>query len=157
MPEQPVIHDTFVIERNYPKPPETVFAAFADPAKKRQWFAVGGSTQVEEFTMDFRVGGAERTVYRFNEGSPFPGVELTNDATYLDIISNQRVVMAARMALGGKRISASLVTFELRPSATGTELICTHQAAFFEGADGPEMRKAGWQKLFDNLETSLAR
>jgi len=46
MPEQPVIHSTFVIERTYPKPPETVFAAFADPAKKSRWFAEGGSTTV---------------------------------------------------------------------------------------------------------------
>lgn len=156
MPEQPVIHDTFVIERNFPKPPGTVFAAFADPAKKRQWFAVGGSTEVEEFTMDFRVGGIERTVYRFKEGSPFPGVELTNDGAYLDIVPGQRIVVASAMALGGKRISASLVTFELSLTATGTQLICTNQSAFFEGADGPEMRKAGWQKLFDNLESSLA-
>ena len=30
--EQPkIIHSTFVVERSFPKPPETVFAAFADP------------------------------------------------------------------------------------------------------------------------------
>lgn len=156
MPDPPVIHDTFVIERNFPQPPETVFAAFADPVKKRLWFAVGGSTEVEDYSMDFRIGGLERTVYRFKEGTPFPGVELTNDGAFLDIVPNQRIVTASGMALGGKRISASLVTFELRPSATGTELICTHQAAFFEGADGPAMRKAGWQKLFDNLDSVLA-
>ena len=31
MPEQSVIHNTFVIERSYPHPPATVFAAFVDP------------------------------------------------------------------------------------------------------------------------------
>ena len=30
MQEQSVVHNTFVIERSYPKPPERVFAAFAD-------------------------------------------------------------------------------------------------------------------------------
>ena len=36
-----VTHSTFVIERSYPTTPERVFAAFADPAKKRRWLAEG--------------------------------------------------------------------------------------------------------------------
>ena len=41
MEERSVIHHTFVIERSYAAQPERVFAAFADPAKKRRWFAEG--------------------------------------------------------------------------------------------------------------------
>jgi uncharacterized protein YndB with AHSA1/START domain len=152
-----VVHNTFVIERSYPNPVEKVFAAFADPAKKRQWFAEGHHHDVEKFEMDFRVGGAEHTQYRFKEGTPFPGVALNSDSYYLDIVPDQRIVQASNMAIGGKRISASIVTIELLPAETGTDLICTHQAAFFEGADGAEMREAGWRKLFDQLEADLAR
>ena len=47
------------------------------------------------------------------------------------------------MTLGDKRISAALVTIELLPTGKGTDLICTHQGAFFEGSDGPQMREAG--------------
>jgi uncharacterized protein YndB with AHSA1/START domain len=32
--EPATIHDTFAIERNYPKPPERVFAAFAEIDRK---------------------------------------------------------------------------------------------------------------------------
>ena len=60
------------------------------------------------------------------------------------------------MALGEKRISASLVTIELVPTEKGTDLICTHQGAFFEGADGPKMREAGWRTLLDKLTAELA-
>jgi hypothetical protein len=32
----------------------------------------------------------------------------------------------------------------------------THQAAFFEGADGPAMREDGWRKLLDKLSAGIA-
>ena len=156
MEEQSVIHNTFVIERSYPATPERVFAAFADPAKKRRWFAEGHSHDVEEFEMDFRMGGNERAAYRFKEGTPFPGVALANDGCFLDIVPNRRVVTASTMTFGDKRISASLVTFELLPTEKGTDLILTHQGAFFEGSDGPKMREDGWRKLLEQLAKELA-
>jgi uncharacterized protein YndB with AHSA1/START domain len=155
--EPSVAHSTFVIEHPYPYPPDRLFDAFADPVKKRRWFAEGNATQVELFEMDFRVGGTERTLYRFRPGSPFPGVALANEILYQDIVPNQRIVTASTMTLGDHRISSSLVTIELLPIAQGTELRCTHQGAFFEGSDGPEMREAGWRKLFDQLATELGR
>ena len=157
MEQQSVIHSTFVIERSYPKSTDRVFAAFADPGKKRRWFAEGEKHEVEEFVMDFRVGGAERTLYRFKEGTPFPGVTLRNEVSYQDIVPGRRLVTASTMTLGDRRISCSLVTIELLPSETGTDLICTHQGAFFEGSDGPKMREEGWRKLFDRLGADLGR
>ena len=157
MEERAVIHNTFVIERSYSATPERVFAAFADPAKKRRWFAEGDHHEVEMFEMDFRAGGVERTRYRMNESTPFKGVALSSDGNYQVIVPNQRIVLAATMSLGDRVISSALVTVELLPSEKGTDLICTHQAAFFEGADGPEMREGGWRKLFDRLASELAR
>jgi uncharacterized protein YndB with AHSA1/START domain len=157
MQEPSVVHNTFVIERSYSKPPERVFAAFADVTKKRRWFAEGENHEIEEFTLDFRAGGTEVLRYRFKAGSPVAGLSLTNEGRYQNIVPNQRIVTASTMDLGDKRISASLVTFEFLQTDKGTDLICTHQGTFFEGADGPQMREAGWRKLFDNLATELTR
>ncbi|HTT61561.1 MAG TPA: SRPBCC family protein [Bryobacteraceae bacterium] len=157
MQEPSVVHNTFVIERSYPKPPARVFAAFADPAQKRRWFAEGEGHSVEEFHSDFRAGGAERMRYCFKEGTPFPGVALINEGTYQDIVPNRRVVLASTMTLGDRRISASLVTIELLAADHGTDLICTHQGAFFEGSDGPQRREEGWRTLLDRLTGELTR
>jgi uncharacterized protein YndB with AHSA1/START domain len=157
MQEQSVVHNTFVIERSYPKPPERVFAAFADPSKKRRWFAEGEGHEIEEFELDFRVGGTERVRYRFKKGSPVAGFSLTNEERYQDIVPNQRIVTAATMDLGDRRISASLVTFEFLRTDKGTDLVCTHQAIFFEGSDGPQMREEGWRTLLDRLTAELTR
>lgn len=157
MQQPSVVHATFVLERSYPQPVERVFAAFVDPAIKRRWFAEGKNHTLEEFALEPKVGGAERAQYWMHESTPFPGVMLVHEGITLDLVAERRLVTGSTMSLGGRRISASLVTIELLPSGTGTDLICTHQGAFFEGSDGPEMREDGWRKLFDALGRELAR
>jgi len=156
MEEQAVIHSTFVIERSYPAAPKRVFAAFADPAQKRRWFVEGDHGEVESYELEFRVGGKEQVRVRLGPGTPVQGLVCTNDISYLDIIPDRRVVTASTMSLGEKCISASLVTFEFLPSKAGTDLVFTHQGAFFEGADGPEMREEGWRKILDELAKEFA-
>jgi uncharacterized protein YndB with AHSA1/START domain len=157
--QQPsVVHDTFVIERHFPKPPEKVFAAISEPAKRRRWFAEGTAHDVEEFQSDFRVGGAEVLRYRFKLTAPSPvaGAVLTNEGRFEDIVPNRRIVTASAMSLGDKRISASLMTLELLANENGTDLICTHQGSFFEGSDGPKIREEGWRALLDRLVKELS-
>ncbi|MFP5389937.1 MAG: SRPBCC domain-containing protein [Gammaproteobacteria bacterium] len=156
MLESTVVHDTFVLRRAFRQAPARVYAALADPAKKRRWFGEGATHDVLAFEMDFRVGGAERARYRLNANTPFPGAELAHDGAFVDIVPDQRITIASTMSFGDKRISAALVTFEVLAAAEGTTLICTHQAVFYEGADGPEMRRAGWNQLLDQLVRELA-
>ncbi len=155
MEEGSSVFNTFVVERSYSKPPEKVFAAFSDPVKKRRWFGEGPGHDVLTFEMDFRVDGAERMTYRFKEGTPFKGVVLDYRNSYQDIAPNRRIVIAQAMDFGGRRVSASLVTIELLRTDDGTDLICTHQGVFFEGADGPEIRQHGWKALFERLAREL--
>jgi uncharacterized protein YndB with AHSA1/START domain len=154
--QRTVVHSTFVIERSYPVAPQRVFAAFADPVQKCRWFAEGDHHDVEEFETDFREGDRQRACYRFRQGTPIQGMTITDETTFQDIVPNRRIVFTSTMRRGDERISATLATVELVPSGTGTNLILTHQGAFFEGADGPQMREMGWRHLLDRLGHLLA-
>ena len=147
--------NTFVIERSFPAAPAKVFAAFSDPAKKRRWYADSANHSVERFEMDFRVGGVERSAYKLGANTPFPGLEMTNEGAYYDIVEGERVVVGTAMTFGGARISVTLITFEFQAEDGGTQLVCTHQGVFFENADGPQMREGGWRALFDRLGKEL--
>jgi uncharacterized protein YndB with AHSA1/START domain len=150
-----VTHATFTIERSYPTTPERVFAAFADPQKKRRWYAEGEGKKPEIFEMDFRIGGTDRTQARLGPNTPFPGTPLVNQSTYQDIQTNTRIVFAYTMTLGDLRISASLATVEFIATDKGTDLIFTDQGAFFEGSDGPKMREVGWTHLIDGIAAEV--
>lgn len=157
MQEPSAIHSTFVLERSYPKPPKTVFAAFADAGKKRRWFAEGEGHELQQFELDFRVGGAERLTYRLKAGTPVAGMILTNEIRYQDIVPERRIVTAATMDLGEKRILISLVTFEFLRADAGTDLILTDQGTYLDGVHGltPKMLEAGWRNLLNVLQTEL--
>src|SRR5258708_820713 len=110
-----ITHYTYTLERRYPQKPERVFAAFADPAQKRRWYAADApGRDVESFEMDFHVGGIERSVSRFKPGTPFPGVPLIADTNYRDIVPNSRIVATSTMSIGEHRMSTSQLTFEFR-------------------------------------------
>jgi uncharacterized protein YndB with AHSA1/START domain len=161
---QPVLHHTFVIERRYAQSPARVFAAFADPAKKRRWMggesdpshatreAHGPTFVVDSHTCDFRVEGVERWRFRAN------GMPMTNDTFYLDIVPDRRIVFAYTMAAGDTRFSSSHTTVELVPDGTGTKLIFTEQGAYFDNkADSAADREHGTRGLLDALATELER
>ena len=149
------IHDTFVLEREYPKPPEKVFAAFRDPGKKRRWYAESEAHDILSYALDFRVGGAEVLQSRMKPGTPIAGAVLTWSQVFSDIVENRRIVFAQTLDRDNKRISCALMTVEILATSSGCRLVFTHQAAFFEGADGPQMRKMGWQALLENLGRKL--
>ena len=126
MAERNVTHGTFVIERNYPVSPERVFTAFSDPALKHRWFVDDEASGVEDFGMDFRVGGLERKRFSNKYGV------FTNDTVYLDIVLNRRIVFAYTMSMGDRRFSSSQATVELVAAEKGTNLIFTDQGAYLD-------------------------
>ena len=147
MSDRSVTHATFVIERSYPADRSRVFKAWADPRAKALWF--GGPEGDEELQLDFRVGGKETSRGSVN-GSVF-----LYEATYHDIVEDERIVYAYDMYMDDTRISVSLGTIELSPDGDGTRLVYTEKGAFLDGHDTPDQRQAGTEQLFDALGESL--
>lgn len=147
-----VIHKSFVIDRLYPTTRERVFRAFTDPKKKRRWFAEGEGFVVDSYSLDFSVGGFERTRFRFGDGPA-----MTNDCVYLDIVDQERIVFAYSMTIGGAPMSSSLGCLEFSTVSGGTSLVLTEHTAYVDGNDGSAARREGSLELLESLALELQR
>jgi uncharacterized protein YndB with AHSA1/START domain len=146
-----VTHATFCIERTLSASPARVFKAFAEQEAKDKWFVGPPHWVRTERSMDFRVGGRETS----SVGEP-GGVQHRFDATYYDIIPNERIVFTYVMHLDEVMMSVSITTIEFVPAGDKTRLKFTEQGAFLlDPADAPQ-REQGTQFLMDAVEAFLA-
>jgi uncharacterized protein YndB with AHSA1/START domain len=146
MSDHSAVHDTFVIERTYAAQPRRVFAAWAEPEAKLQWFGSPDGHQ-----LDFRVGGRESFRAALEDGTVY-----TYDARYQDIVVDERIVYSYDMHRNADRISVSLSTVELLPSGDGTLLRYTEQGVFLDGHDTAAQREHGTRELLGKLAGVLA-
>jgi len=145
-----VVHATFHLERTYDAPVARVWKALTDEKAKQKWFAVAPGLELLERHMDVRVGGSERVKGRW-EG----GVVSTFDATYHDVIPNERLVYSYVMHLNDKKISVSLATMQLKAEGNKTTLQVSELGAFLDGYDDAGSREHGTGLLLDALGASL--
>ncbi|MEJ0049322.1 MAG: SRPBCC family protein [Rhodospirillales bacterium] len=148
--QRSVVHGGFSIERVYDAAPAAVFHALSDKAAKARWFTGGDSYTVLAREMDFRPGGRETVAGRWASG-----MVTRFEATYFDIIPNERIVYAYEMRLDDRKISVSLATMQLKPAGLGTRLVVTEHGAFLDGYDDAGSREHGTGDLLDRLGASL--
>lgn len=153
-------HASFTIERVLRHAPARVFRAFADENMKSRWFRES-KDPAARFALDFRVDGRESSLFHTPQDDALPahvrGAAVTNETHYHDIRENERIVFAYRMMINGVTMSVSLGTVEIAQHPDGARLTYTEQGVFFENADGPEMRKGGWNDLLDKLGAEMDR
>ncbi len=145
------VHAVFTIERRYDASPARVFHALSDRAAKDRWFCGAEGYTPLARGMDVRPGGHERATGRWASG-----VVSSFEATYFDVIPNERLIYAYEMRLDDRKISVSLATIELTPDGAGTRLTVTEQGAFLGGYDDAGARQHGTGVLLDRLGALLA-
>lgn len=147
-----VVHETILVERHYKAPASRVFAAWADPALRKQWDVPVENWEVVELDMDFRVGGHERSSFGAKGGDVYK-----SDGRYLDIVPDARIISSGTMLNGDIRTSTTLCTIQLIAAKGGTKLTLTDQSAYLDGRESPEDRKSGWTTILDRLGAYLQR
>ncbi|HEY3192836.1 MAG TPA: SRPBCC family protein [Solirubrobacterales bacterium] len=150
MTERSVEHASFSFERVYDASPAQVFAAWADPAAKAQWFRNPEGWEDGPYELDFRVGGRESA-----SGGPKGGPVHEYRALYWDIVPDERIVYSYEMLEDGTRVSVSLAIMELEPGGS-TRLTLTEHGAFLDGLDSAARRRQGMGSLLDALGETLS-
>jgi uncharacterized protein YndB with AHSA1/START domain len=146
-----VVHATFYLERAYDASPARVWKALTNPSAKAQWFGVPSeSVEIIEREMDVSPGGRERL-----KGCWGGRVVSTYDATYYDVIENERLVYCYEMHLDDRKISVSIATMQLKADGKRTQLLLTEQGAFLDGYDDANSREHGTNELLDMLDQAL--
>ena len=145
MTTAPQAHATFTVERLYPNCRAHVWSCWSQRKKKAAWLGD------REFALDFRVGGAERGVFRDQMG------EHVNEGRYFEILDQQRIVLAYSMALNGRVHTVSLATILFADEGGGTRLTYTEQMCVIPPSDGVEGRRHGWTHLLDTVASYLAQ
>lgn len=148
-------HGSFVIERYFNYDIAVLYRAWTDPSAKARWFN-GPSDKWTEVAreMDVRVGGRERAIGKFADGS-----ESRFEAMYFDVVPDRRLVYTYDMYWQDKKISVSLASVEFvlqGKDGSGTKLIVTEQHAFLDGYEDAGNRERGTLGLMDNLEVALS-
>lgn len=150
MDERSVEHSTFGIERTFSAVPERVYQAWTNPKMKSEWY--GPTNEKSELSLDFRVSGRERFI-----GKAPNGIAFEYNATFHEIVPNNRIVYCYTMDVGTKRISVSLVTIDISAAGHGsTQLLLTEQVVFLDGTDSPADREQGNHDMLDALATALS-
>jgi len=123
-----ITNATFRIERVLNASPARVFGAYTSLEAKGAWFKAPSDVETLERTFDFRPGGQERWHARWPSG-------MTTDfqATYHDIVPNERIILVYDMYHNGDKLSVSLLTLELKAEGDKTRLIHTEQGSYLVG------------------------
>ena len=147
-----IVHSAFTVERHYPVSPEKVFACFRDTDKLRRWLVEGEGWTIDGFTHDFRVGGFDRSLFRWQNGP-----QISNDGVYHEIVDNERIITSYSMAMEGKIFSVSLLTQTFEARDGGTLLTLTEQGTYMGDDSAVASREEGFRELLGKLGEEITR
>lgn len=136
------------VTRRFRASPERVFDAWLDPEMIGTWM-FGPRLRDEEvlrIAVDARVGGAFSFLVRRE------GQEIDHVGTYREIDRPRRLVFT--WGIAGASADESVVTIEIGPVATGSELTLTHEMDP-KWAEYAQRTEAGWTTMLGALAEAV--
>lgn len=149
-----IVHDTLRFERSFTRPPDIVFAAYADVDQRVVWSAPSDDEIVIFESHDFTVGGVDTFICGLKESPSFAGT-----TRYEHIVDDDVIVFAERLVTtDGDLLAMSLVTWAVADNGSGgTVLTITDQVTSASG-DGPiEGSRHGYTAMLDQLDAFLTQ
>ncbi|HWU50028.1 MAG TPA: SRPBCC domain-containing protein [Asticcacaulis sp.] len=142
---------TFVCERDFEHSVALLYFAFTDHEARKVWY--GGKERgfnVAHHTLDFREGGGESW-----RGQPHGDAWMTNDATFIDIVPDQRIIYSYVMTMDGALFTVSQQAVEFSVRGAGSHIRLTEQIMFIDRTDHLAGRIEGTQAMLDHLNAWL--
>lgn len=146
--------DSFEMVEEFNCSVQTLFNAFTDPAIKREWYVEGARAVTHDtnhYSSDAQPGGKEIYEFTLNHNTPVPGLSIRMENQCLARIDEQLLVFQSRMSSNNQCLSATTETFQFYTEGGKAVVKLTQQGTYLEGSDGPQMRKEGHTKLFNQL------
>src|SRR3954447_26278268 len=133
------------MKRFIKSPPETVYAAWTDPARLKQWFGPEG-VETNDLVAEARVGG----IFRWDITDP-EGDKMTMLGEFRELLPARKVVFTWQWQEDEAwENQISLVTVELSPCDGGTNLRLIHEQ--LPNARSRQGHTEGWTSALDKLD-----
>ncbi len=142
--QSPVI-PAVVIRRVLSAPPERVYQAWTTPRLATEFICPADVT-VEDVSLDVRVGGAYHIAMRVSNGEIW-----TVRGVYREVVPNSRLSMTWKWDEDDpSQEQETLLTVDLAPHGSGTELTLTHEQ--FKSEESRNNHEEGWNSMLDKME-----
>ncbi len=135
------------VRRTIRASPERIYDAWTTADALARWFAPSAEFTTIVHTLELRVGGQYRLEMRHSSGSTRVAV-----GTYHELTRPTRLSFSWRWE--GAAMADTLVTIELIPAGSSTELVLTH-TGFPTPHDRDEHSK-GWLACLSRIDTTMA-
>lgn len=135
------------LTRTFDATPEDVFDALTEPDELSKWFSPTDDMEVFVDKFEARVGGAYRIEMRAKDGDVHTCI-----GKIREIDRPNR--LAYTWSWEGGEMGDTLVTWQLRDTKKGTELVLTHDQ--FPNEEAAERHNEGWVGCLARLEKALS-
>lgn len=141
-----IVEGTVDLTKEFARPVEVVFAAWATEEAQRAWSDPGEGWELNFDQFQFAVGQTD--ICRFG---PAGGQHYVNENRYLEIEAGKRIVYSTSLSSDGSLTFAGTVAVTFEEAEGGTRMRLVEQGLYFDGQDDVAGHRSGWESMLAAL------